>query len=100
MKNDGAGSSHEAETPRWVLKLCFYCSRPLTRRDRTRDHLIPLSRGGWPGAANTVPACRRCNVAKGSMILREYRALRNVEAFPGERFYAERVARADRHDAR
>ena len=41
---------------------CAYCGKegPLTR-----DHVIPLSRGGPHSLANLVPACRSCNAKKG-----------------------------------
>ena len=41
--------------------LCAYCGEagPLTR-----EHKIPLSRGGSDYITNIVPACRRCNSLK------------------------------------
>jgi 5-methylcytosine-specific restriction endonuclease McrA len=43
--------------------LCAYCqSRPYS----DLDHVIPLAAGGGTTAANCVPACGRCNSAKGS----------------------------------
>ncbi len=43
--------------------LCVYCNTRLTKQSRTRDHLIPRSRGGGPHD-NLVPACAPCNRAK------------------------------------
>jgi HNH endonuclease len=45
---------------------CFYCTVELSKAARTRDHVIPLSKGGCKGSANVVPACKPCNGTKGS----------------------------------
>src|SRR5437016_13559503 len=49
---------------------CQYCHRhrgQLRGREfLTRDHIIPLSRGGDNGWANVVTACSPCNNRKGS----------------------------------
>jgi hypothetical protein len=48
---------------------CTYCHRegvPLTR-----DHVVPLSRGGTNDAANVVDACDPCNGFKGDRLLSE-----------------------------
>ncbi|MDR1799785.1 MAG: HNH endonuclease [Bifidobacteriaceae bacterium] len=39
---------------------CAYCGRAAT----TRDHVMPLSRGGRTEWSNLVAACRACNEAK------------------------------------
>ena len=46
--------------------LCMYCGRELPAHHLTRDHLVPLSRGGADCWSNVVAACRGCNHAKGS----------------------------------
>ena len=46
--------------------LCMYCGRQLPGHLLTRDHLVPLSRGGDDCWSNVVAACRGCNHAKGS----------------------------------
>ena len=46
--------------------LCMYCGRELPGYLLTRDHLVPLSRGGSDCWSNVVAACRGCNYAKGS----------------------------------
>lgn len=43
--------------------LCAYCGE---RVATTRDHVVPLARGGKDEAANVVPACLPCNVRKGT----------------------------------
>lgn len=48
---------------------CQYCGRSRTglgyREFLTRDHIVPLSRGGDNGWTNVVTACSRCNLRKG-----------------------------------
>lgn len=46
--------------------LCMYCGRQYTRADLTRDHVIPLSKGGRDSWENVVSACLACNTHKGS----------------------------------
>lgn len=47
---------------------CFYCSRVLTDKTRTVDHIIPISRGGRHHMANLIPCCRDCNRKKNARI--------------------------------
>lgn len=41
--------------------LCLYCGQRHPRRDLSRDHVTPLSRGGRDAWNNVVTACKRCN---------------------------------------
>ena len=54
---------------------CQFCGRPqATLRPReclTRDHLVPLSRGGTDGWTNVLTACSTCNARKGNSLPRE-----------------------------
>ncbi|MCA9687116.1 MAG: HNH endonuclease [Myxococcales bacterium] len=43
--------------------LCVYCNERLSKTTKTRDHVIPRSRGG-PSGDNLVPCCGPCNRAK------------------------------------
>ncbi len=42
---------------------CAYCLRTVKL---TRDHVLPLSRGGLDEPDNVVPACQPCNSRKGA----------------------------------
>lgn len=53
--------------------LCAYCNRRLSKRTRTRDHVVPRSQGG-PNGDNLVPACAPCNHAKADAPLLLYLA--------------------------
>jgi len=44
--------------------LCLYCGREFSLRELTRDHIIPVSRGGESIWENCVAACRACNQRK------------------------------------
>lgn len=74
----GAPGSHT--TVEWMACLerhgyrCAYCDGPLTPTTCTRDHAIPLSRGGSNDIENIVPACRRCNFSKRSRTPEEFRS--------------------------
>lgn len=46
--------------------LCMYCGRTFSDHQLTRDHVIPVSKGGQNTWANVVAACKRCNNHKGA----------------------------------
>ncbi len=46
--------------------VCLYCLRELPDRRLTRDHVIPLSRGGQDVWTNVVTACQPCNQVKAA----------------------------------
>jgi 5-methylcytosine-specific restriction endonuclease McrA len=55
---------------------CQYCGRHKRelgyRESLTRDHLIPISRGGDNSWANVVTACSKCNLKKGNRLPLEW----------------------------
>ena len=46
--------------------LCLYCGRDCPRPQLTRDHVVPLSKGGRDTWENVVSACFHCNSRKGN----------------------------------
>lgn len=50
---------------------CMYCAQPFTAGHLTRDHIVPVSRGGRDRWENVVAACRRCNQHKANHLLEE-----------------------------
>ncbi len=65
--------------------LCLYCGGQFSDAELTRDHVLPISRGGKDRWLNVVAACKRCNHFKGSNLLEntslELRALPYVPNF-------------------
>ena len=46
----------------------MYCGGRFRKRDLTRDHVRPISKGGSDAWANVVAACKRCNNFKGGRL--------------------------------
>ena len=51
---------------------CAYCG---VKSRLTMDHIIPLSRGGYHGIGNLIPACPRCNSSKNKKFIIEWKVL-------------------------
>lgn len=70
----GAEGDHSHEDWLRVLRIwnhaCAYCDNG----DRlTKDHVVPLSRGGSNHIGNIVPACLSCNSSKCNKLLIEWK---------------------------
>lgn len=50
---------------------CLYCGKQYPDEVLTRDHVLPVSRGGKDTWDNVVAACKRCNHFKGSRLLQD-----------------------------
>lgn len=48
---------------------CLYCGESFPLKSLSRDHIVPLSKGGQDKWTNTVTACKRCNNRKGNQPL-------------------------------
>lgn len=53
---------------------CYYCLQP---GKLTKDHVVPLSKGGQHTKSNIVPACQPCNSRKGNRPAERYRPFTN-----------------------
>ena len=51
--------------------VCAYCGDIHTEASLTRDHIVPVSRGGQNSWMNVVASCYRCNNKKGDRLLSE-----------------------------
>lgn len=87
LNNQVVGSHTEREWNSLVVAWgwrCFYCAKPVNEEAEpiwdalTKDHLVPLSRGGSDDIGNIVPACFNCNRLKGAMTIDEFREARPV----------------------
>lgn len=53
------------------LMTCSYCGKHFNEQQLTRDHIIPVSKGGSNTWENCVAACWKCNNKKGSKMLED-----------------------------
>jgi 5-methylcytosine-specific restriction endonuclease McrA len=53
--------------------LCMFCGQEFPDSLLTRDHVIPISRGGKDRWSNVVAACKACNTRKGNRTPEEAR---------------------------
>ena len=71
---------HKARTLResqwWKRRLakglCHYCGRPVSPKELTMDHVVPISRGGKSIKGNVVACCKDCNNAKKQLLPMEW----------------------------
>ena len=45
--------------------VCAYCGNSFNSKELSRDHVVPVQRGGKDKWTNVVTACRTCNTRKG-----------------------------------
>ena len=74
---------------------CMYCLDTLADQKLTRDHLIPVSRGGEDVWTNVVTACKKCNQSKADKLLEESGL--QLHAVPYKPSYAEWLILRNRH---
>lgn len=51
--------------------LCAYCGKHYDSVKLSRDHIVPVSRGGVNKWTNVVTACKKCNTVKNDQTLDE-----------------------------
>ncbi|MNH04760.1 HNH endonuclease [compost metagenome] len=52
---------------------CAYCGVKQSRKTKlTKDHVVPVSKGGPTVRRNIIPACTSCNCSKGDTDLEEW----------------------------
>lgn len=65
----------KAKRNRLLASRCWYCGKQLTRRTKTRDHVLPRCMAGLTELGNIVPACKPCNQLKAALLLDTFRFL-------------------------
>lgn len=68
---------------------CQYCGKKLTFKNATKDHLIPLSKGGKNTIDNVVSSCKECNSLKANLSLEEFEKRYNRKLMQRPRFLTE-----------
>ncbi|WP_374675625.1 HNH endonuclease [Ideonella sp.] len=53
--------------------ICAYCGHRFAYDDLTREHIVPVSRGGADSWMNCITACRACNGRKADRLPEEAR---------------------------
>lgn len=51
---------------------CSYCGKQLSSKRWHLDHVTPISVGGLNHPTNITPACKPCNMMKGSLVLEKF----------------------------
>lgn len=74
------------------MSNCPLCGTRLSRKNKSRDHFIPKSKGGTNDKTNIWKICRRCNVRKGNRMPNDHEV---AEFFK----YQRRLAKALQKDA-
>jgi hypothetical protein len=54
---------------------CWYCHAGLTAETATKDHIVPVSKGGTNHWYNLAWSCRQCNSKKRDLSLEEFRPI-------------------------
>lgn len=62
---------------------CYLCGKHVRKKDRTFDHVMPLSKGGAHSYGNIRLCCSHCNKSKGARLPHEHMRIRNTEALSG-----------------
>jgi len=67
--SDGTLHSKAVQALFAAARGCTYCGKRFeSGRDKTLDHVVPLSKGGMHSILNVVIACRACNTRKGGQV--------------------------------
>lgn len=51
--------------------ICVYCGETFNHKELTREHILPISRGGKNNWMNVAACCKKCNWGKGNKTVEE-----------------------------
>lgn len=72
-EEDGYSFKDWKDTVMYFRGKCSYCNRPQSRSVKlTKDHVVPVSKGGGTTKSNIVCACPSCNSSKGNKDMVEW----------------------------
>jgi hypothetical protein len=71
-RNDGTLTPESLRSLFAEAKNCPYCKAPMRSQDKSLDHIVPLTRGGWHSLTNACVCCKTCNTSKGNRTLDEW----------------------------
>jgi 5-methylcytosine-specific restriction endonuclease McrA len=57
---------------------CVWCGKQLDDKSVTRDHIIPMDKGGTFQYANLIPACGSCNSARGDRAFSDFMNFKSI----------------------
>lgn len=72
-KKKGAGGSHTNDQWEELLSKFDCCPKCKEVKPLTRDHIVPINRGGTNYISNIQPLCRKCNSSKQDHYIEDYR---------------------------
>ena len=75
--------------------MCMYCGKEFGRHSLTRDHVVPISKGGRDTWENVVCACFHCNSRKGGRT--PHQASMPLLAVPFRPSWVEHLILSNRH---
>jgi 5-methylcytosine-specific restriction endonuclease McrA len=59
---------------------CFYCGKSISsKKHRTIDHIVAVTKNGPNNILNLVPCCRSCNSSKGDRDVFDWIKYKNLE---------------------
>jgi len=67
--SDGTVTASSLRTLRDMVDICYLCGLPMLDRDKSFDHVFPVSRGGINSINNLTVTHLKCNIVKSDKIL-------------------------------
>jgi 5-methylcytosine-specific restriction endonuclease McrA len=72
QQSDGTLTESAVKALYAAAKRCCYCQKPMRSKQKSLDHIIPLSLSGAHSVQNVVVCCRSCNASKHDRPVKEW----------------------------